>query len=191
MGLCSHLVGFCSQVSWYLSLQVVGWRQVSVPKWWPPRELTPKNIPSGLCHQCPCLHSEPQLNHASLWVLQNPQVSLSKGTMDSLLCPGSQSIWNLMCTLKKCSLCFSQSCGAAVCKPYRPSKPNALGTSLDARPPAGKPDLVSELLLLWKKLCNIIIFQFVGFAPGGYGIWFHHKNAPSTISLWPLLCPWM
>ena len=45
------------------SLQAFGWGQVLVPKWWPPGELTPMNIPWYLHHQSPCTHSKPRLPH--------------------------------------------------------------------------------------------------------------------------------
>ena len=36
----------------------------------------------------------------------------------------------------------------------------------------------------------LIVLQFVGHPPSGYGIWFYHDCAPPTISLWLLLCLW-
>ena len=34
----------------------------------------------------------------------------------------------------------------------------------------------SELSLLWENLCNIIILQFVGCPPRGYGTWLYHES---------------
>ena len=48
----------------------------------------------------------------------------------------------------------------------------------------------SELLLLWENLCDIIIFQFVGWPPIGYGVWLYHECTLPTILLWLLLCLW-
>ena len=48
------------KTSQHWSLKAVVWGQVSVPKWWPPGDITPINIPRDLHHQCPCSHSEPQ-----------------------------------------------------------------------------------------------------------------------------------
>ena len=49
----------------------------------------------------------------------------------------------------------------------------------------------SELSFLWENLYHVIIFQFVGHPPGGYGIWLYCECTPPTISLWPFLCLWM
>ena len=53
------------EASQHWRLQAVWRGQVSVPKSPPPEELTQMCILWGLCQQCPCLHSEPQLNPAS------------------------------------------------------------------------------------------------------------------------------
>ena len=37
--------------------------------------------------------------------------------------------------------------------------------------------------LLWEIFCGIIILQFVGHLPRGYGIWLYYECAPPTISL--------
>ena len=71
-------------------------------------------------------------------ILQDLPVGLAQAPMESLLCPGSQCTWNLVCTLQEWSLCFPQSCGAPALKPHWPSKPNALGAPPpEARPPPG------------------------------------------------------
>ena len=36
-----------------------------------------------------------------------------------------------------------------------------------------------------------IVFQFVGFQSGRYGIWFCCESAPPAVPLWPLLCLWV
>ena len=36
----------------------------------------------------------------------------------------------------------------------------------------------SKLSLLWGKLCDIIIFQFVGRLPSGYGVLLYRESAP-------------
>ena len=56
------------------ALETVGcWvGQVFLPKFWTPSELMLINIPWGLCHHCPCLHSVPQPTPASLGALPIP-----------------------------------------------------------------------------------------------------------------------
>ena len=101
VGLCSHPVG-C--LDWgVLALEPAGcwWGQVSVPKWRPPGELTLMSVPWSVYHQCPWLHSEPQLTLSPQETLHNPQVGLAQAPMESLLCPGSQCPWNHGCTLEE------------------------------------------------------------------------------------------
>ena len=45
-----------------------------------------------------------------------------------------------------------------------------------------------EPLLQWVDFCGISVLQFVSHPPSSYGIWFYCDYAPSTISLWLLLC---
>ena len=45
------------------------------------------------------------------------QVVLAQILMESLLCPGTQHTWNLVCILQDWIVCFSQSCGAPAIKP--------------------------------------------------------------------------
>ena len=42
----------------------------------------------------------------------------------------------------------------------------------------------------WENFFGIIVLQFVGHPPGGYGIWFYCDCAPPTILLQFLLCLW-
>ena len=49
----------------------------------------------------------------------------------------------------------------------------------------------SEPSLQWVDFCGIIVLQFVGHPPSGYGTWFYCDCAPPTVSLWLLLCLWM
>ena len=60
-GCVSALLLVWSEASQHRSLQAVGWGQVLVRKWQPPREPMPVNSQQNLCCQCPCSHSEPQL----------------------------------------------------------------------------------------------------------------------------------
>ena len=42
----------------------------------------------------------------------------------------------------------------------------------------------------WENFVGIIVLQFVGHLPGGYGIWFYCDCALPTVSLWLLHCLW-
>ena len=68
------------EVSQHWRLQAVGWGQVLVPKWQTPAELTLMNIPWGLCQQCPCLHSEPELTPISPGDLPRPASGFGPGS---------------------------------------------------------------------------------------------------------------
>ena len=48
----------------------------------------------------------------------------------------------------------------------------------------------SELSKQWESFFGIIVLQFAGHSPGGYGIWLHHICAPPAIVLQLLLCLW-
>ena len=90
-----------------------------------------------------------------------------------------------MCTLQEWSLCFPQSCGAGLIKPFLASKSNTLGHP----PPDQTPKLVnltwgSEISLLWDNIFDIIVLPYLHHQFRGYEIWLHH---PPTISVWLLL----
>ena len=57
-------------------------------------------------------------------------------------------------------------------------------------PRLGSLTWVSEPSQQWGNFFGIIVLQFVSHPPGRHGIWFYHDCAPSTISLWLLLCLW-
>lgn len=59
-----------------------------VPKWGPPGELTPINIPWGCCYQFPCPHSELQPNPSSPGTFQD-----SLGRFISGSCGGTALCW--------------------------------------------------------------------------------------------------
>ena len=119
------------EVSLHWSLQAVGWGQVSVPKWWPLVELTSMTIPWGLCHHCPCPHSEPQLTPTSPG---DPPRSVGRSG------PGFYRVIALLWVSVHRTTCVSSKSGISVSpspalKPHWPSKPNALG----APPSDGRP----------------------------------------------------
>ena len=76
----------------------------------------------------------PIVNHSQLLppqeTLQDPHVGLSQDPVESLLCPGSQYVWNLVCIIQKWRSLFPP-----VLRPHWPSKPNALGTPPNAKSP--------------------------------------------------------
>lgn len=115
--------------------------------------------------------------------LQYLQEHLAQSLIKSLLCSGSQCMWNLVCTLyARVKSLFLLVCGSPLPKSPWLSKPNSLeAPPPDTRPP-GEPDVGEPL--------DIIIFQFVCQPPGRYWIFLSHKSTPPTILLWILLCLW-
>ena len=70
------------------------------------------------------------------------KVGLDHAPMVSLLCPGSQCMWNLMCALQQWSLCLTQSCGVPALKPTGLQSQMFWRLLLPMpRPQAGEPDL--------------------------------------------------
>lgn len=119
-------------------------------------------------HQCPCPQSEPQLLPISSG--DPPRTEGRAG-------PGSQEVLLLLlvprfvCAFQEWSLSLTQSRGAPAFKHHWPSKPEAVGSPPpDARPPGWETCRSSEPSFLWENLCDIIVFQFVGYPPGGDGI---------------------
>ena len=110
---------------------------------------------------------------------------------ETLLCPGTQCIWNPVCILLELSLCFSQSCGTPVYKHCWPSMQNASGDPPSkARPPG------------WWTCCGAwnshsfgrasVIDIFICGLPTCW-VWdcLYCKRTPPTISMWFLLCLWV
>ena len=122
------------EVSQHWSLQAVGWGQLLVTKLWSLGELMPMITPWGIHCQYSFPHSESQ-SISACPANQDPQGHLALIPIDSLLCPGSQWTWNLVCVVQKWSPCFPQSCGAPPFKACCSSRPNALG----APPPDARP----------------------------------------------------
>ena len=142
----------------------------------------PWNIPWGLCWQWPYPYREPQLTPDSPGDPPRPGPGSYRVTVLSLVLvhvkpcvcsPGVESLfpsvlWN-SCT--QALLAFKTKCSEDIstwCQTHR----------LDSL------TWGSELSLLWENLFTIIIFQFEGCLPGGYGIWLYCEIAPPTILLW-------
>ena len=142
LGLCTQDVG--SLASGIPALESMGCLvgQVLVPKYQPLGELTQMNASWCVYHQCQCPHSEPKTPLHPWKTHQDQQVGLAQAPMESLLCPGSQWTWDSVCTLQEWNLCFFQTCGDPVNKPYWLSKPNALGAPLPSAGPPGCGDCV-------------------------------------------------
>ena len=142
-----------------------------MPKWWPPGELTPMNSLWGLCQQCPCPDSQPQLPPASLG--DPPKPAGRSG-------PGSYGVTALPWVPMQAKPCVRPPRVETVSpSPVEllHSSPTGLqsqvlwGSSSPCQTPRlGSLVWGSELSLLWENLCDIIIFQFVGRPPGAYGI---------------------
>ena len=153
------------------------------------------SIPCGICHQRPCLHSEPQLTPTSpgyplrpagrsnsgfygvtalSWVPVHMKPCVSPPRVESVS-PISTELLHLRAPA------------------LLHSKPNALGAPPpNARPLGWEPDVGLKTHSCGKiyLFSNMIIFQFVGCPPDGYGIWLYHINTLSILSLW-LLCLWV
>lgn len=80
------------------------------------------------------------------------------GSFRILFCPGSQWMWDLVCTLEELSVCFPHSCGAPTLMPCWFSRLNALWVLL----PNARLSCYLEGILLWGEslysLCGIYIF---------------------------------
>ena len=101
--------------------------QFLTSKWWPLWELRSMNNPWGMCHQFPCLHSEPQLTLVSPGDPLRPTGKSGSSFYGVTTFPWVPVHWNLVCTLQEWSLCFPQSYRAPSFWPCWPSKPNTLG----------------------------------------------------------------
>ena len=164
-------------------------RQVSVPKWWPVEELTLRNIPWCLCHNCPF----PHCGHSQLSPLLKP-------TGRSGL--GSYEVTALPCISMHVKPCVEFHTRVEF---YFPSSIEFLQSnpaSLQIKCSGGSSHWCqtsrlgtlmwdSEISLLWENLCHRIIFQFLCHPANKYGIWLYHRSFPPTISLWLLLCFWL
>ena len=92
---------FYLEASQHWSLPSTLWDQVSFPKWRPPRKLLLRIIPSGFYLQYPApimSHSQPLPPQDTL---QGPHLGLAQISMESLLCPGTQYMWKLLCALQR------------------------------------------------------------------------------------------
>ena len=114
-------------------------------------------------------HNEPQL--PCFPRRQDPQLGLPQILMEILLCPGTQCTWNPVCAFQEWSLHFLHSREAPMLKPCWLSTLKCSRDSSQCQTPGlGNLTRSSELSLLWKSLCDIVIFQSVAHLPGGYGI---------------------
>ena len=154
------------------SLQAFGWGQVLVPKWWPPGELTPMNIPWYLHHQSPCTHSKPRLPHPHTSSGDPPRPTGGSG-------PGSYDIT---------AFTLGSSTKCCVPSPRAESLSHPVHGLLQQAPLAfkarwsggssswyltfrlGSLAWDSELSLLWENFCDIIILQFAGCPLEGCGV---------------------
>ena len=125
------LLAVWPEASQHWSLQAVGWGQVLVRKWRPPRELTLMSTPQNYLRQCPCPHGESQLPPTSAGdppILSSKSGPVSYEVITFLL--GSWCTRDPVCVLQDWSFCFHQSCGIPVIKPCWSSKPDSLGLLL-------------------------------------------------------------
>ena len=139
-------------------------------KWEPLGELTAIDIPWGLCHQCPCPQSEPQLPPTP----GDPSKLDESGpgsyeVITFALCPSYtrtgvhpprvESLFPpvLWSSCIQALLAFKTNCSGGSSSQCQTSRLGSLMWD-------------SELSLLWENFCNITILQFMGHAPEGYGI---------------------
>ena len=115
-------------------------------------------------------HSWPRLPRTPAW---EPKVGLAHVSMKSLLCPGSQCMWNLVCTLQEWSLLFPPVLWSTYSQARLVFKAKCSGGSFSwfQTPRLGSLMWGSELSLLWDSLCDMIIFQFAGHPPTRFGSW--------------------
>ena len=164
------------EASQHWSLQVIGWGQVLVRKWQPPRGLMPMSTPQNYHRQCPCSHSEPQLPRIS--TRDPPLLAGNSGSVSYEVIVFSPESWcaqDPVCTLQQWSFCFPPAFGIPVIKPLAfKARPSGRSSFHCLTPRLGSHTWGSKLSLLWENFCGIIIFQFVGCQPSTYGICFYH-----------------
>lgn len=132
------------------SLQAVEWGQILMPKWEPPGELTPNNIPWGLHYQCPYLHSELQASPSSPG---EPQRPIGRSTPSSFV---GTALWDLVhvrpCVyFPKVMSLFPPNCGSPALKLLWLSKLSPLGVlPLNAR-----LSVLEGYFYVWTSLSNL------------------------------------
>lgn len=127
-----------SETSQRRSLQAVGWGQVLVRKWHPPRKPVAMNSQQTICCQCSCSHSEPQLPLISTGhpPILNGNFGLVSYEVTALF-PGSWWVKDPVCILQEYSFCFFQFCRISAVNPHCPSRPDSLGKPLSVARPSG------------------------------------------------------
>ena len=154
----------------------------------------PNSTSQNFCCRCPCPHGEPQPPPASAG--DPPTLAGTSGSVSYAVT--APFLWVLMCTLLCACLprvdslfppVLSKSCNQIllVFKVWFSGN----SSSRCRTPSLGSLTWGSEPSLQWVDFCGIIVLQFVSHPPNSYGIWFFCDCAPSTISLWHLLCLWM
>ena len=101
---------------------------------------------------------------------QDPQTGPDQALMKSLFCAEFQCLPIFVCALQKWTLLpqvLWDSCTQALLA-FK-AKCSGVSTSQCQTLRLGSLRWISELSLLGKKLCERIIFYFVGHPPGGYG----------------------
>ena len=96
-----------------------------------------------------------------------------------------------VCAPQDWGFCFSQSCGNLLIRSCWPSRSDSLGmpSSFVRSSRLGSLTWGSEPSHQ-ENFFGVIVLQFVGHPPDGYGIWFCHDCPPPTCLLW-LLCFWI
>ena len=143
----------------------------------------PINIPWGLCHQCPCPHSEPQPTPASPgepprpagrsgpgsygvtalpWVPVHMKPCVHPPRVESLFPP---VVWS-SCT--QVPLAFKPKCSEGSSSQCQTPRLESLTWG-------------SDLSLLWENLCDIIIFQLLVSHPVGMAL-DYIMNVPLLLS---------
>ena len=158
------------EMSQHWSLQAVRWGQFLLPS--PLGELTLMNIPWGLCLQCPCPHSEPQLTPTSLGDPPRPAGRSGSGSYVVTALPWVPVHVKPYVHLSRVeSLFLSVLCSSCTQAPKAFKAKCSGGYSFQCQTPRlGSLMGSSELSLLWENLCDIIIFQFVSHPLSGYGV---------------------
>ena len=155
-------------------------------KWQPPEECMPMIIPWNFCLQCPVPTVSQSWPLLSQETLQDLQVGLTQILMESLLCPGTQCIWNPVFYSPRVEyLPPPQSQGSPVL--VLNAKCSGSSSSQDQNPRFGKLMWGLELSFLWQSLCDS---YFPVYWLPTQQVWdcLYLKSSPPAFSAWLLLC---
>ena len=139
--------------------------------------------------QSPCPCSESLLTHSSTGDPPTPA-----GTFGSVSCWVTAPFFFFFWVLVQAKLCLCPPRLESLFTPVLWKSCNQILLAFKVRffgdskslcwvPRLGSLTWGTELSKQWENFFGIIVLQFAGYSPGGYGIWLHHMYVPPTILL--------